>query len=632
MADFKPTKQVLNVIAGLGGGTEVRLTREWLPWDGEYPACPSAYAPLINGEQTFGAVAKAIETAQKSIEIITWGFQASMYPVRTATGGGKTIGQLLEEAANRGVQVRILVWFNSVKQKFVGGNLPGWEAYLPEDPSKQHGRFMTNEERYQHALKRVDNQRASLLATGSSLSYHKDKDNPQELKDAFDKQYEYDKRWHFRANSGHIKNLVIKVRDMGLRDAGWAKARLKEKVPAQYQLSDDISALHALAQTTGTTHHQKTVMVDYEDPERAVGFVMGHNMLSLYWDRDAHSYNRQAPDVGRDGPTTWQDISSCIYGEALRGLNDNFARAWARDTGDGSLKARDSIPKEHYSPTAARLRAINNRLGLKTPLVPVMGRICRTQPQDNVYDILRAYMESVKKARKYIYIENQYFRFKDMVKQIHTALAEIKQAGFTRDLYLFVVTNSTTDPDIVAGGLQTWKMLEALGRGDRMPAYTAKQYNKDPANKDSPVTPQDIQPQQIPGLQSHICTLVSMDSPEDDRQRTYVHSKLMMVDDVFMIQGSANINLRSMVFDTESAIAIQDTDRSNIIPAMRNKLWGLHTANKEGCTGSDYRKVFDRWDTLLNENSKRWANSKGGDLVAPLIKFIDNSPKLKDQD
>ncbi|MBV4411241.1 phosphatidylserine/phosphatidylglycerophosphate/cardiolipin synthase family protein, partial [Enterobacteriaceae bacterium YMB-R22] len=154
----------------------------------------------------------------------------------------------------------------------------------------------------------------------------------------------------------------------------------------------------------------------------------------------------------------------------------------------------------------------------------------------------------------------------------------------------------------------------------------------DPANKDSPVTPQDIQPQQIPGLQSHICTLVSMDSPEDDRQRTYVHSKLMMVDDVFMIQGSANINLRSMVFDTESAIAIQDTDRSNIIPAMRNKLWGLHTANKEGCTGSDYRKVFDRWDTLLNENSKRWANSKGGDLVAPLIKFIDNSPKLKDQD
>lgn len=620
MANFKPTKQVLNVTAGLGGSTEVKLTREWLPWDGEYPACPSAYAPLINGERTFEAVAKAIETAQKSIEIITWGFQASMYPVRTATGAGKTIGQLLEEAANRGVQVRILVWFNSVKQKFVGGNLPGWEAFLPEDQREQPGPFISAEERYRRALDKVDNRGAKLLATGSRLSYQTDK------------QYAYDKRWHFRANSGHIENLVIKVRDMGLRDAGWARSRLKEKVPAQYQLSDDISAMHSMAQTTGTTHHQKTIMVDYEDPELAVGFVMGHNMLSQYWDSDAHSYTKKAPDVGRDGPTAWQDISSCIYGGALKGLNDNFARAWERDTGDSSLTARDSIPKERYSPTAARLQAINTRLGLKTPLIPVMGRICRTQPQDNVYDILRAYMESVKKARKYIYIENQYFRFKDLVKQIHTALAEIKQAGFTNELYLFVVTNSTTDPDIVAGGLQTWKMLEALGRGDRMPGYTAKQYNSDPANKDNPVTPQDIQPQQIPGLQSHICTLVSMDSPENDRQRTYVHSKLMMVDDVFMIQGSANINLRSMVFDTESAIAIQDTDRSNIIPAMRNRLWELHTGKKEGCTGSDYRKIFDRWDTLLNENSEIWANSKGGALFAPLIKFIDNSTKLKDQD
>ncbi|MBV4414597.1 phosphatidylserine/phosphatidylglycerophosphate/cardiolipin synthase family protein, partial [Enterobacteriaceae bacterium YMB-R22] len=108
-------------------------------------------------------------------------------------------------------------------------------------------------------------------------------------------------------------------------------------------------------------------------------------------------------------------------------------------------------------------------------------------------------------------------------------------------------------------------------------------------------------------------------------------SKLMMVDDVFMIQGSANINLRSMVFDTESAIAIQDTDRSNIIPAMRNKLWGLHTANKEGCIGNYYKDIFLAWAVLLDDNSKI-ANMNKEALMAPLIKFIDDSPKLKDQD
>nr|CUV43046.1 protein of unknown function [Ralstonia solanacearum] len=38
------------------------------------------------------------------------------------------------------------------------------------------------------------------------------------------------------------------------------------------------------------SHHQKMVLVDYEMPERAVGFVMGHNTLDAYWDRDDHGY------------------------------------------------------------------------------------------------------------------------------------------------------------------------------------------------------------------------------------------------------------------------------------------------------------------------------------------------------
>lgn len=619
MMDYKPTKQVFSVTPRLGACTTISLSTEWFPWDGEYPACPSAYAPLINGQRAFCAVAKAIENAQKSIEIITWGFQASMYPVRGPGHSYKMLGELLEVAASRGVQVRILVWFNSVKQKFVGSNFPGWQAYLPEEQRQQPGAFMKKEEQFRRSLDRVDKHGATLLATGGRLSYQTDR------------QYDYDKRWHFRANSGHIPNLTIKCRDISEVDVGWMSTRLKGKVPAQYRLSGDVSFMHMLAQTTGATHHQKTMLVDYEDPERAVGFVMGHNMLSQYWDDDAHSYNQKAPDEGRDGPTAWQDFSSCVYGQALKGMNDNFAKAWARDTGDETLLARDSIPKENYSPTCNRLEAISDRLQLETGLTSVMARFCRTQPQDHVYDILRAYMETVKKARKYIYIENQYFRFKELVSKIHEALKEIKEGGFENDLYLFVVTNSTTDPDIADGGVQTWKMLDALGRGDRMPGYTATQYNKDLKNQDNLVKAEDIQPQQIPGLQCHICTLVSQDSPPDDRQRTYVHSKLMMIDDTFMIQGSANMNLRSMVFDSESAILIQDTDQSNIIPPTRDALWGLHTANGEGCTGNDYKEIFKQWGQLLDRNSKI-ARTHSGDLIASLIKFIDPSPNQKDKD
>lgn len=542
-----------------------------------------------------------------------------MYPVRGSGNNYKMFGELLEAAANRGVQVRILVWFNSVKQKFVGSNFPGWQAYLPEEQRQQSGAFMTKEEQFRRSLDKVDKHGATLLATGDRLSYQTDR------------QYDYDKHWHFRANSGHIPNLTVKCRDISKVDVGWMSARLKEKVPAQYRLSGDVSFMHTLAQTTGATHHQKTMLVDYEDPELAVGFVMGHNMLSQYWDDDAHSYYQKAPDKGRDGPTAWQDFSSCVYGQALKGMNDNFAKAWARDTGDESLLARNSIQKENYYPTCERLSAIDNRLLLETGLTPVMARFCRTQPQDRRYDILRGYMESVRKARRYIYIENQYFRFKELVSKIHEALKEIKEGGFKNDLYLFVVTNSTSDPDIADGGVQTWKMLDALGRGDRMPGYTAAQYNKDPKNQDNPMKVEDIQPQQIAGLQTHICTLVSKDSPGNNRQRTYVHSKLMMIDDTFMIQGSANMNLRSMVFDSESAIMIQDTDHSNIIPPMRDQLWGLHTAKRDGCTGNDYKSVFKAWGRLLDRNSKI-ASSDEGDLLAPLIKFLDPSPNQKDKD
>ena len=40
------------------------------------------------------------------------------------------------------------------------------------------------------------------------------------------------------------------------------------------------------------THHQKMVLIDYEEPDAAIGFVMGHNTLDAYWETDKHSYMR----------------------------------------------------------------------------------------------------------------------------------------------------------------------------------------------------------------------------------------------------------------------------------------------------------------------------------------------------
>ncbi len=84
-------------------------------------------------------------------------------------------------------------------------------------------------------------------------------------------------------------------------------------------LDPDISPDTMLTLAGTVTHHQKTVLVDYELPESAVGFVMGHNMLDEYWDTDKHSAlfrpgNNMDPRLGANGKLPRQDISSRVTG------------------------------------------------------------------------------------------------------------------------------------------------------------------------------------------------------------------------------------------------------------------------------------------------------------------------------
>ncbi|MBX9432544.1 phosphatidylserine/phosphatidylglycerophosphate/cardiolipin synthase family protein, partial [Ralstonia pseudosolanacearum] len=78
---------------------------------------------------------------------------------------------------------------------------------------------------------------------------------------------------------------------------------------------------------------------------------------------------------------------------------------------------------------------------------------------------------------------------------------------------------------------------------------TAKRAELEAEMKKTPS--QTIQSMKIDGLKVHICTLVAPDSPPNNWDYVYVHAKLMIVDDVFMTLGSANINTRSMQVDSE---------------------------------------------------------------------------------
>lgn len=604
-----PTKETVQEIdLVLGEDCEVTVTKNWFPSRTEYSLGRVAYAPLINGEAIFGALEKAIANAEKSVEYITWGFQSSMIFTRKQNGGGKSIAQILIEAAERGVQVRVLVWF-SFTADFSTPNFPGHGAYYPS-------------------------QRNDKISGGNfKLDYQTDE------------QYDQDKKFYADIRRGKYPNIQIYHRDFnsaidpGIEDiANRIKPfdiigpRPDEKILGIF--IKDGARKEAL--NLYTTHHQKTVLIDIEDPNRAVGFVMGHNTLSEYWDTDEHSIIKKSFDKGRDGPTSFQDISSCVYGDVLKDIYQNFIDSWTIDVGDKDpnldefLQKKEKIFNLDFDPKK-QISRIEKDLGIV--LSPAQGQICRTQSQIYVSDILTAYRHAIKESSNYIYIENQYFRLPALLKELRSHAEErAKATDYTKPIYLFVITNNTEKPEDPSwtsnqdGGLQTLLTLEALGRPDTFPVYTRK---KRGLKKDAIIVPEEI-----PGLQIVICTLVASGYEQVDKENnyspwmpTYVHSKLMMIDDDFLIQGSANINARSMAFDSELTISIQDTCEAPIVQPMRKKLWQMHTGR---APLTDIAEEFRKWvDTsyknLVNRDNNKLPNS-------PLIAFQDRSETLTNND
>ena len=197
-------------------------------------------------------------------------------------------------------------------------------------------------------------------------------------------------------------------------------------------------------------------------------------------------------------------------------------------------------------------------------------------------------------------------------------------------------------------------MLDSLGRADTIPAltklrriealrremgavpaypsYTAEmamaQSERNAAfeQKAEEIRKGVIVPESRPGLKVHICSLVAKDSPPEKWMPVYVHSKLMIIDDVFTTHGSANINTRSMQVDSEMNIAHEN---ARVSRALRQRLWALPTSGQGA--QDDAAKAFVAWQDLLEEN-KKLQNTKEAMPAAPLIEFLYNETTLKDLD
>ena len=281
------------------------------------------------------------------------------------------------------------------------------------------------------------------------------------------------------------------------------------------------------------SHHQKLVVIRHPgSPVRDVAFVGG---IDLGLSRNDDSEHRGDPQV-MDFPDTygprppWHDIQAEVRGPAVHDLEHTFRERWY-----GSSVLDLPSPVRQLYDRAYHIGAMTGR-PLPEP-VPDDGdrsgglavQVLRTYPArlrrypfapHGERSIAHAYRKAFARARRLVYLEDQYFWSRPVAHIVAAALRE------NPSLHVIVVVPRHPDnggaiarvPGVLARH-DAVRTCAAVG-GERFAVYD---------------------------LENHEGTPV------------YVHAKVVVVDDVWAMVGSDNLNRRSWSHDSELSIAVLDS-------------------------------------------------------------------------
>ena len=280
----------------------------------------------------------------------------------------------------------------------------------------------------------------------------------------------------------------------------------------------------------GGSHHQKFVVIRHrDDPERDIAFVGGIDLAHNRRDDADHAGDPQpqplTEEYGEHPP--WHDVQVAIQGPAVHEVETVFRERWD-DPAPLSLAPWRRI--------ADRLRGLDSKadgLPEQWPPPPPAGelvvQLLRTYPDlrfDRDYpfapggerSIARGYVKAVARARRLVYVEDQYFWGHDVGRVF------AQQLSAEPELRLIVVIPLVPDVDganriaqILGRERSLRELLERFP--DRVAAY---------------------------GLENHAGTPV------------YVHAKVCLVDDAWASTGSDNFSRRSWTHDSELTAVVLD--------------------------------------------------------------------------
>ena len=245
----------------------------------------------------------------------------------------------------------------------------------------------------------------------------------------------------------------------------------------------------------------------------------------------------------------------------------------------------------HEGPWAAQVLRSNTLDRCAVPeqiQAPASDPLLWRFPGSSEASILNMYRQGIDNAEHFIYIENQYLigagtRWNEARGSVANDVPEkiIKRiiAKQGQDFHVYIMTPLFPEGDPVStGGVELrnyeWRTIEYMltalqaAVGDKWPRYLSFYF---PANWQPIAAGNWKGGKRNQRLEAH------------QRYMVYVHSKLMIVDDRFMIFGSANLNERSLAGDRDTEIACafwpgrnQEATCMNELRAFRQDLWTEH--------------------------------------------------------
>ncbi|KAG2292129.1 hypothetical protein Bca4012_008122 [Brassica carinata] len=564
------------------------------------PKIPLAGGKYYEANRCWEDIFDAITNAKHLIYITGWSVYAEISLVRDSRrpkeGGDLTIGEILKKKASEGVKVILLVW----------------DDRTSVDLLKQDGLMATHDEETENFFQGTD------------------------------------------------VNCVLCPRNP----------------------DDGGSIVQNLQVSTMFTHHQKIVVADSEMPggssrtksRRIVSFIGGLDLCDGRYDTPFHSLFRTLDTVHHDdfhqpnfpgaaitkgGPREpWHDIHCRLEGAIAWDVLYNFEQRWNRQGGkDILVKIRDLddiiIPpspvlfsEDHDSWNVQLFRSIDGGAAAAFPDSPeAAAEAGLVSGKDNIIDrsIQDAYIHAIRRAKDFIYIENQYFLGSSFawsadgikpeeINALHLIPKELSlkivskiKAGERFKVYVVVPMWPEGIPE--SGSVQAildWqrRTMEMMYK-DVIKALREKGLEEDPRDyltffclgnrevkKDG-----EYEPTEKPEPDSDYIR-----AQEARRFMIYVHTKMMIVDDEYIIIGSANINQRSMDGARDSEIAMGGYQPYHLsvrqpargqIHGFRMSLWYEHLGmldetfldpSSQECVKKVNRVADKYWDLYSSES------------------------------